>query len=60
MPADIQWDTVRAPELETEDNLVACAKNYAEACQVKGTQERYIKSVQNFLKDMSFEAYLRT
>lgn len=44
--------------LETEDNLVVCAKNYAEACQVKGTQERYIKSVQNFLKDMSFEAYL--
>lgn len=42
----------------TEDKLVACAKNYAEFCQVKGTLERYIKNVQNFLKDMSFEAYL--
>ena len=44
--------------LQTEDNLVACAVNYAEACRVDGTPERYIKSAQNFLKDLTFEKYL--
>lgn len=44
--------------LETEDNLVACAVNYAEACRVEETPDRYIKSAQNFLKDLTFEKYL--
>ncbi len=44
--------------LQTEDNLVACAVNYAEACRADGTPERYIKSAQNFLKDLTFERYL--
>lgn len=44
--------------LETEDNLVACAANYAEACKLQGTQERYIKNAENFLKEFVFEKYL--
>ncbi len=44
--------------LETEDNLVACAANYAEACKMEETPDRYIKSAQNFLKDLTFERYL--
>lgn len=43
---------------ETEDNLVACAKNYAEACRINETPERYIKNAENFLKEFVFEAYL--
>ena len=44
--------------LETEENLVACAVNYADACKIQKTQEQYIKNAQNFLKDMTFENYL--
>lgn len=44
--------------LETEDNLVSCAINYADACKLDETPERYIKSAQNFLKDLTFERYL--
>lgn len=44
--------------LETEDKLVMCAKNYAEACRMEGTKERYIKNAENFLKDHAFEKYL--
>lgn len=44
--------------METEDNLVACAMNYAENCRILETQERYIKNAENFLKDMIFEKYL--
>lgn len=44
--------------LETEDNLVSCAKNYAEACRILETPEKYIKNAENFLKDMVFEQYL--
>lgn len=43
---------------ETEDNLVSCARNYAEACKIQETPERYIKNAENFLKDMTFEQYL--
>lgn len=43
---------------ETEDNLVSCAENYAEACRIQETPERYIKNAENFLKDMAFEKYL--
>lgn len=42
----------------TEDDLVESAKNYAEAMHIKQTPERYIKSADNFLKDMAFEDYL--
>lgn len=42
----------------TEDNLVACAVNYAEACKILESQDRYIKNAENFLKDMVFEQYL--
>lgn len=42
----------------TEDELVQCAVNYAEACKVQETPERYIKNAENFLKDMVFEKYL--
>lgn len=44
--------------LETEDNLVSCAENYAETCRALETPERYIKNAENFLKDMVFEKYL--
>ena len=42
----------------TEDELVSCAKNYAESCRILGTQERYIKNAENFLKEFAFEKYL--
>lgn len=42
----------------TEDKLVQCAVNYAEACKVQETPERYIKNAENFLNDMVFEKYL--
>lgn len=41
----------------TEDELVLCAKNYAEACKIQKTPDRYIKNAENFLKDMVFEKY---
>ena len=42
----------------SEDELVCCAKNYAKACRLLETPERYIKNAENFLKDMVFEKYL--
>lgn len=44
--------------VEAEDNLVACAKNYAEECKILETPERYIKNAENFLRDFTFEKYL--
>ncbi|MCM1427105.1 MAG: DUF4373 domain-containing protein [Eubacterium sp.] len=44
--------------IETEDNLVACAENYAEACRINETPEKYIKNAENFLKEFVFEKYL--
>lgn len=44
--------------VETEDNLVACAKNYAESCRIEETPERYIKNAENFLQEFVFEKYL--
>ena len=44
--------------METEDNLVSCAENYAESCRILETPDRYIKNAENFLKDMAFEKYL--
>ena len=45
--------------VETEDDLVVCAKNYAEACRILETPERYIKNAENFLKEFVFEKYLQ-
>lgn len=45
-------------DAETEDRLVQCAVNYAEACMVLETPERYIKNAENFLKEFVFEKYL--
>lgn len=42
----------------SEEELVSCAKNYAEECRILGAQERFIKSAHNFLKDFTFEKYL--
>ncbi|MCI9591632.1 MAG: DUF4373 domain-containing protein [Lachnospiraceae bacterium] len=42
----------------TEDELVSCAKNYAKSCRILGTQKRYIKNAENFLKEFVFEKYL--
>ena len=42
----------------TEDELIQCAQNYAEACKILETPDRYIKNAENFLKDMTFEKYL--
>ena len=42
----------------TEGGLVQSAVNYAEACRIRGTLERYVKNVENFLKEHAFEAYL--
>ena len=42
----------------TEGELILCAQNYAEACKIQDTPDRYIKNAENFLKDMVFENYL--
>ncbi len=42
----------------TEDDLVLCARNYAEACRINQTPERYIKNAENFLKELVFDQYL--
>lgn len=42
----------------TEDGLVKCARNYAEACRIEGTPEKYMKNAENFLNDFVFEKYL--
>ena len=41
-----------------EDELVQCARNYAETCKIEGTPDKYIKNSENFLKDLTFEKYL--
>ena len=41
-----------------ESDLITAAKNYAEACKVLKTEDRYIKAPQNFLKDNFFVDYL--
>lgn len=40
----------------TEDELVKCAQNYAEACRIEGVQFMY--NAENFLKKFVFEKYL--
>lgn len=48
-----------ADEVVDEDDLIECARNYAESCQILKTQERYIKNAENFLKDYYFEEFLQ-
>lgn len=45
-------------EVETEENLVQCAKNYSEAMKIKETPEDFMKNAENFLKEFVFEQYL--
>lgn len=42
----------------TEDDLIAAVKNYAEACRILKTNERYIKNPENWLKDSAWIDYL--
>lgn len=42
----------------TEDDLIAAVKNYAEACRIQKTNERYIKNPENWLKDSTWINYL--
>lgn len=44
--------------LVTEDDLVAAAENYADECRRNGTESRYIKRAENFLKETMFDYYL--
>lgn len=55
---EIAYVDLVADGTETEDNLVTCAKNYAEACRISETPDRYIKNAENFLKEFVFEKYL--
>lgn len=42
----------------SEDDLIAAVKNYAEACQILKTNDRYIKNPENWLKDSTWISYL--
>lgn len=42
----------------TAELLVQAAKNYADACKILGTEERFVKAPQNFLNDNYFVSYL--
>ena len=42
----------------SEDDLIAAVKNYAEACRILKTNERYIKNPENWLKDSTWIDYL--
>lgn len=42
----------------TEDELVQCARNYAEFVRIKETPTDFISNAENFLKKMVFEQYL--
>lgn len=55
---EIAYVDLVADGLETEERLVACAKNYADACRLRGTPAQYIKNAENFLRELVFEAYL--
>lgn len=56
--AEVAYCDLILEDMATEEELVACAKNYAETCKIDKTPEKYIKSAHNFLKDFSFEKYL--
>ncbi|CCY22691.1 putative uncharacterized protein [Firmicutes bacterium CAG:24] len=40
------------------DELVQAARNYAEACQIRGTQPQYVLNAENFLRKLKFDEYL--
>lgn len=42
----------------TEDELVMCARNYAEWCSILGKSEKFMKNAENFLREFVFEKYL--
>ena len=42
----------------TEEQLVAAAGNYADRCKRLGTEKRYMKKPDNFLRDMEYCQYL--
>lgn len=42
----------------TEEQLVIAAKNYAQRCQIMGTEEQYIKRPENFLRDLEYCQYM--
>lgn len=42
----------------TESDLITAVKNYAESVSILGTEERYMKNSENFLKDNFFVEYL--
>lgn len=42
----------------TEEQLVECARNYAERCRILETEKRYVKKPENFLRDMEYCQYL--
>ncbi len=44
--------------VHTEETFVQSAKNYAEACRILETPERYIKNAENFLKEFVFMQYI--
>lgn len=56
--AEVAYCDLIQEGIATEEELVACAKNYAETCRINETPERYIKSAHNFLRDFSFEKFL--
>lgn len=42
----------------TANDLVQAAQNYAEACQIRGTQPQYVLNAENFLRKLKFDEYL--
>lgn len=42
----------------TEEDLVECAKNYAEYCRILKVKKQFVKKADNFLKDFTFIEYL--
>lgn len=42
----------------SEEDLIQSARNYSESCQINETQERFMLNAENFLKKLSFDAYL--
>lgn len=55
---EIAYVDLVAGGLETEERLVACAENYADACRLQETPAQYIKNAENFLRELAFQDYL--
>ena len=56
--AETAYDDLLLTGKVTEDELVMCARNYAEWCRILGRKEPYIKNAENFLREFIFEKYL--